>query len=307
MRTIASVGSSIAGSATVSTRTSRFPCQVTALIPGRVPRRQTAKSAVRAMVSPGGSVGPVGDDAPVDSPTQVQVVRAEGRSGRMVRIRIWLQGAMWFPVLGANVVAVALGVTLPFLDDTLGDQPALPINLSAVEQILGAIAAGMITFTGIVFSAVLLAAQLQTTSYSPRLAARLRRDPVVIAALALPTATASYAMFALAAIGRQADESGQELASALTVGVALLLAFRDLRRLHRAGPADLRQDPDRGHLPRDRPQDPSRDPGHASDRRGGERVAARGGGGRNRDRGRALRPAGCARLHRPGRARAPGR
>ena len=161
----------------------------------------------------------------VDSPTQVQVVRAGEGSGRIVRFRIWLAGAMWFPVLGANLLAVALGVTLPFLDETLGDEPTLPINLSAVEQILGALAAGMITFTGIVFSAVLLAAQLQTTSYSPRLAARLRRDPVVIAALALPTATASYAMFALAAIGRQADDSGREVASALTVGVALLLAF----------------------------------------------------------------------------------
>jgi hypothetical protein len=31
-------------------------------------------------------------------------------------------------------------------------------------------------------------------------------------------------MFALAAIGRQADSSGDEIASALTVGVALLLA-----------------------------------------------------------------------------------
>ena len=161
----------------------------------------------------------------VDSPTQVQVVRAGDRSGRIVRFRIWLAGAMWFPVLAANVLAVALGVTLPFLDDILGDEPSLPIALSAVEQILGAIVAGMITFTGIVFSAVLLAAQLQTTSYSPRLAATLRRDPVVIAALALPTATASYAMFALAAIGRQANDSGGEVASALTVGVALLLAF----------------------------------------------------------------------------------
>ena len=132
---------------------------------------------------------------------------------------------MWFPVLAANVIAIALGTTLPFLDEGLGDQPALPIALSAVEQILGAIVAGMITFTGVVFSAVLVAAQLQTTAYSPRLAARLRRDPVVIAALALPTASASYGMFALAAIGREADSSGEDVASALTVGVALLLAI----------------------------------------------------------------------------------
>ena len=70
----------------------------------------------------------------------------------------------------------------------------------------------MITFTGIVFSAVFVAAQIQTSSYSPRLAARLRRDPVVIAGLALPTATASYALFALAAIGAP-DRTGSATSS----------------------------------------------------------------------------------------------
>lgn len=158
-------------------------------------------------------------------PEQLKVVRPDEGVRHLVRLRTWLAGAMWFPVLGANLLAIALGITLPSVDGILGDQPTLPITLSAVEQILGALVAGMITFTGIVFSAVLVAAQLQTTAYSPRLAARLRRDPVVIAGLALPTATASYAMFALAAIGREADSSGEDVASALTVGVALLLAF----------------------------------------------------------------------------------
>ena len=69
----------------------------------------------------------------------------------------------------------------------------------------------MITFTGIIFSAVFVAAQIQTSSYSPRLAARLRRDPVVIAGLAFPTATATYALFALAAVGRKTGSSGDRL------------------------------------------------------------------------------------------------
>jgi uncharacterized membrane protein len=132
---------------------------------------------------------------------------------------------MWVPVLGANVVAVALGIGLPHLDESLSDRPTLPIPLSSIEQILGALAAGMITFTGIVFSAVFVAAQIQTSSYSPRLAARLRRDRVIIAGLALPTATASYALFGLASIGRQADRTGEDVAPALTVGVALVLTF----------------------------------------------------------------------------------
>ena len=132
---------------------------------------------------------------------------------------------MWVPVLAANVIAVALGIGLPLLDKAIGDRPSLPIPLSVVEQIMGALAAGMITFTGIVFSAVFVAAQIQTSSYSPRLAARLRRDRVIIAGLALPTATATYSLFALAAIGRQADRLGEDVAPALTVGVALLLAL----------------------------------------------------------------------------------
>jgi uncharacterized membrane protein len=129
---------------------------------------------------------------------------------------------MWAPVLAANVAAVALGLALPRVDKALGDD--LPIALSSVEQILGALAAGMITFTGIVFSAVFVAAQIQTSSYSPRLAARLRRDPVIIAALAVPTATASYALFALASIGRETDRTGDDVVPAITVLVALLLA-----------------------------------------------------------------------------------
>jgi uncharacterized membrane protein len=146
-------------------------------------------------------------------------------STRLFRLRVWLASAMWVPVLAANVVAVALGIGLPLLDTRIADRPRLPIPLSVVEQIMGALAGGMITFTGIVFSAVFVAAQIQTSSYSPRLAARLRRDPVVIAGLALPTATASYSLFALATIGREADRAGENVAPALTVGVALLLAL----------------------------------------------------------------------------------
>jgi uncharacterized membrane protein len=172
-----------------------------------------------------GSVGRIGDDLVVRGPAPMQIVRPDARSARLVRLRVWLASAMWFPVLAANLIAIALGVTLPFLDEILGDEPRLPIGLSAVETLLGGLAAGMITFTGIVFSAVLVADQLETTSYSPRLAARLRRDPVVIAGLALPTATASYSLFALAAVGHQANRSGDEIASALTVGVALVLVF----------------------------------------------------------------------------------
>src|SRR4051794_7975645 len=144
-------------------------------------------------------------------------------TSRLFRLRIRLSSTMWLPVLAANVVAVALALGLPVLDEHLREQGALPITTSATLAIFGALAGGMITFTGIVFSAVFVAAQIQTSSYSPRLAARIRRDPVVIAGLALPTATASYALFALAAIGPQTQQSGT-FAPAVTVVFGLALA-----------------------------------------------------------------------------------
>jgi len=146
-----------------------------------------------------------------------------GATSRLFRLRIRLSSAMWLPVLGANVVAVALAIALPVVDEHIGEQRSIPITTSAAQTIFGALAGGMITFTGIVFSAVFVAAQIQTSSYSPRLAARIRRDPVVIAGLALPTATASYALFALAAIGRQTNRSG-DFVPAVTVLFGLVLA-----------------------------------------------------------------------------------
>jgi uncharacterized membrane protein len=144
---------------------------------------------------------------------------------RFLRARLWLASAMWVPVLAANVVAVVLALALPVLDEHLDEGVSPPIAAAAAQQIFGALAAGMITFTGIIFSAVFVAAQIQTSSYSPRLAARLRRDPIVIAGLALPTATATYALFALAAIGRQSDRAGRAIVPVATVifGLALLV------------------------------------------------------------------------------------
>ena len=146
-------------------------------------------------------------------------------AGRLFRLRIRLASAMWVPVLAANVAAVVLAIGLPLVDEQLGDEHALPLTIASAQAIFGALAGGMITFTGIVFSAVFVAAQIQTSSYSPRLAARLRRDPIVIAGLALPTATAIYSLFALAAIGRQTSESGRDFLPTVTVLCGLLLAL----------------------------------------------------------------------------------
>jgi uncharacterized membrane protein len=148
-------------------------------------------------------------------------------AGRVLRLRIWLSSAMWLPVLATNLVVIVAALVLPVIDEHAGER-GLPIGRSAVEAIFSALAGGMITFTGIVFSAVFVAAQIQTSSYSPRLAARLRRDPVIIAGLALPTATATYSLVALATIGHETTKAGRDFVPVATVVFGLALALLTL-------------------------------------------------------------------------------
>ena len=145
-------------------------------------------------------------------------------AGRVLRLRIWLSSAMWVPVLAVNVVAIVAALVLPVVDNHIGER-GLPIGRSAVESIFSALAGGMITFTGIVFSAVFVAAQIQTSSYSPRLAARLRRDPVIIAGLAFPIATATYSLVALATLGHETTKAGRDYVPVATVLFGLALAL----------------------------------------------------------------------------------
>jgi uncharacterized membrane protein len=147
-----------------------------------------------------------------------------GGPARAFRARIWLAQSLWVPVLVPNVVAVACGFLLPQLDAHIVHRDELHIPVSAAQTIFGSLAGGMITFTGIVFSAVFVVAQIQTSSYSPRLAARLRRDPVLLAGLAFPTATAVYSLLALAAIGQSSASTDGEYVPAVTVIFGLLMA-----------------------------------------------------------------------------------
>src|SRR3954451_21472850 len=78
---------------------------------------------------------------------------------RFLRERLWLASAMWVPGLATNVLAVALALALPVVDEHVGESGSPLITATAAQQIFGALAAGMITFTGIIFSAVFVAAQ----------------------------------------------------------------------------------------------------------------------------------------------------
>lgn len=154
-------------------------------------------------------------------------LRAVTTPTRAFRLRLWLANSLWVSVLGGNVIVVAAAMLMPQLDEHFELANSFPLTAGTTQAIFGALAGSMIMFTGIVFSAIFIAAQIQTSAYSPRLAAQLRQDPVIITGLVLSTATAAYALFALAAIDRL-DLADADNVPALTVLCGLLLAIATL-------------------------------------------------------------------------------
>ncbi len=150
-------------------------------------------------------------------------LRAVNTPIRAFRLRLWLSNSLWVSVLGGNMLVVLASFLLPELDRRFELADAFPLTAGTTQAIFGALAGSMITFTGIVFSAIFIAAQIQTQAYSPRLAAQLRRDPVIISGLVLSTSTAAYSLFALAAIDRL-DLQNSNSVPGLTVLFGLVLA-----------------------------------------------------------------------------------
>jgi uncharacterized membrane protein len=156
---------------------------------------------------------------------------------RRLRRQRWVREHGWV-VSGTYVVlALVLVGVLSKIDRTHPLGGIRVIEASAAEQLLGAIAAGMIAFTGIVFSISLLVAQFWNTAYSFRLMQWLRQTPLTAHAFGVFSATFVYALAALVSLGR--NESRHlvltELASLLlllaSVLLFLLLLFGTLRQM----------------------------------------------------------------------------
>lgn len=150
-------------------------------------------------------------------------LRAVTSANRYFRVRLWLVNQLWIPVLALNMLAVLLSFALPKLDSWIGGSS--PLEIATVQSLFSSLAGSMITFTGIVFSALFIAAQIQTSSYSPRLAAQLRQDPVIMGTLVLSTATAAYSLGALASVDQLPDGKKAPL---FTVAFGLMLALGTL-------------------------------------------------------------------------------
>ena len=142
-----------------------------------------------------------------------------------MRAREWMRDRFW--VLPSLLVLA--GVVLAVLTaeaERLGIPTSWPSGLrvdpSAAGDILGVVAASMLTFVGVVFTLTLVALQLASAQLSPRVIRTFVRSGVTKAAFGIFLATFAYAVVAQVLEGARDNEPAQS--RAVTMALVLVAA-----------------------------------------------------------------------------------
>jgi uncharacterized membrane protein len=155
-----------------------------------------------------------------------------------MRARLWWGRSFWvLPLLGV-LVAWVLSQVLVGVDDGLfaGLSGRIVISTTSAIALLTAVAGGMVTFTGFVFSVVLLVVQYGSSTYSPRAVAYFLRSRTTQTVLAVFLCTITFSLLSLIDVGSSGRANFVPLASILLTTlllVASLVAF--LALLHGVG------------------------------------------------------------------------
>jgi len=157
--------------------------------------------------------------------------RTARRGGALSTVLATLRGALWpIPSLGV-FLAIGLGVLLPAVDGRLesGDQPLTFVfggGAAAARDVLAAIAGSLISVTGLTFSLTVIALQLSSSQYSPRLLQTFVTDRVVQLTLAQLVLTFVYALTVLRTVRTaSATEDDSAFVPRLSITVAYLLTL----------------------------------------------------------------------------------
>ena len=154
------------------------------------------------------------------------------RGGPVSRLTDRLRGALWpIPCVGV-LLAIALGVLVPAIDGRLEDPGDHPLTFafgggaSAARDLLAAIAGSLISVTGLTFSLTVIALQLSSSQYSPRLLQTFVTDRVVQVTLAQLVLTFVYALTVLRTVRTEsATEDDTAFVPRLSITVAYLLTL----------------------------------------------------------------------------------
>ena len=123
------------------------------------------------------------------------------------RLRLWWSQALWVLPLGGILVAYGVSETLARYDEQLRSLWANELSPSAAQAFLAAVGGGMVTFTGFVFSVVLLMLEFGSSTYSPRATSYFLRNRTTqwVLAIFLGTITLSFTELIKVGSGGRAD------------------------------------------------------------------------------------------------------
>lgn len=143
-----------------------------------------------------------------------------------LRLRLWLQDAFWLiPVVGLVLAWFLDSVSLA-LDEVIFDEGVRRVvSPGAATSLLVAVGGGMITFTGFVFSVVLLVLQYGSSAYSPRAVSYLLRARSTQWILALFLATILLSFLSVPEVGSGGRRDFIPIASLALVAVMLLASL----------------------------------------------------------------------------------
>lgn len=135
--------------------------------------------------------------------------------------RFWAVPALWC------VGAVGLGLALPQVDQ--GTASWMPLlfagGVDGARSLLSSVAGAMISVTGLVFSITIVALQLASSQFSPRLLTSFLHSRVTQHTLGVFTATFVYALTVLRSVAGPTSDDGTVEVPQLAVSAAYLLVL----------------------------------------------------------------------------------
>lgn len=148
---------------------------------------------------------------------------------RLAEISDRIRHSLWFIPSVCTVVAAVLALLLVWVSELTGlEATNLPIVFSAgvdgARAMLQAIAGSIMTVTGVLFSITIVALQLTSTQFSPRVLRNFLRDRSTQAVLGVFVGTFTYTLLVLRSI-RSEDENASAFVPSLAITGAMVLTL----------------------------------------------------------------------------------
>jgi uncharacterized membrane protein len=154
---------------------------------------------------------------------------------RLIKLWTTIQSGLWFRPVLFMTLGIALGLVLPALDRTW---PTLGVTLRAYwlfeyvpttpdtsREVLLGMAAALVTVMTVATSMTMVAVQLASTQYTPRLLNRFMADHGTQRVLGTYLLTVVYLLLLLGVLGTEAEENGEVVLPVLSLGLALVLTL----------------------------------------------------------------------------------